>query len=155
MIGTVGENASLRRAICYKTPDNITLLGYTHPSSDAEIPANTPSFGKYGTIAAFRTAEDSQLEMQKKLCQHIVGMNPLKIGDKEKDEPKANKDDEICLIHQEFLSDPELSVADVLVENNLEIVDYHRFECGETERLKEPENAVNIQTESVNVTSKA
>jgi elongation factor Ts len=153
MIGTVGENASLRRAICYKTPDNITLLGYTHPSPEADIPADTPSFGKYGTIAAFKTADGSPLEVQKKLCQHIVGLNPLKIGDKSKDEPKANKDDEICLIYQEFLSDPELSVADVLAENKLEVVDYHRFECGETERLQESTNAVNVQTESVNVTS--
>lgn len=34
MIGVVGENASLKRAICYKTPEAVRLCGYTHPAPE-------------------------------------------------------------------------------------------------------------------------
>jgi elongation factor Ts len=147
MIGTVGENASLRRAICYKTPDNISLSGYTHPSPATEVPIDSLSFGKYGTMVAFKAGdgEENQLDVQKKLCQHIVGLNPLKIGDKSKDKPAENKDDEICLIYQEFLSDSDLNVEEVLTENKLEILDFQRFECGETEKIKDPLSPDNVQ----------
>lgn len=33
MIGTVGENATLKRAICYKVPESITLEGNHHTFS--------------------------------------------------------------------------------------------------------------------------
>lgn len=58
-------------------------------------------------------------------------MNPSKIGDAEKDKPVENKDDEKCLIFQEYLLDPDRTVEEVLKENEVEVVDYLRFECGE------------------------
>lgn len=58
-------------------------------------------------------------------------MDPKKIGTAV-EEPATNKDDEICLIHQEYLLDESITVKEVLEENKLEIVDFKRFECGET-----------------------
>lgn len=58
-------------------------------------------------------------------------MDPKKIGT-EDDEPAKNKDDEICLIHQEYILDENITVKEVLQENKLEITDFKRFECGET-----------------------
>jgi len=132
MIGTVGENASLKRAICYKTPEAIRLCGYTHPA-----PVNADGnlmLGKYGAIAAFNSNSEKTEEIlmvHRKICQHIVGMKPEKIGDAEADKPNKVKDDEKCLIHQEFLLDSELTIGDILQEHNVKIIDFQRFECGE------------------------
>lgn len=90
-------------------------------------------FGRYGAIVAFRSAE-TNLDLQKNLVQHIIGMDPNKVGEKGKDEPVENKDDEKCLIHQEYLLDPSATVGEILQENQLEVVDFQRFECGETSK---------------------
>lgn len=132
MIGTVGENASLNRAICYKAPQSINLTGYVHPSPSGDVPSDIPQYGKYGSILAFRnTNPDSNGEVAKKICQHVVGMKPARIGDKSRDEPAKDKDDETCLIYQEYLADPSYTVGEVLEANNVEVVDFQRFECGE------------------------
>lgn len=132
MIGTVGENASLNRAVCYKAPEHINLTGYVHPSPSGDIPSDIPQYGKYGSILAFRTtSSDSNGEVAKKICQHVVGMKPARIGDKDRDEPAKDKDDETCLIYQEYLAEPNYTVAEVLEANHLEVVDFQRFECGE------------------------
>ncbi|CAO1360024.1 unnamed protein product [Diamesa tonsa] len=140
MIGSVGENAMLKRAICYKAPETIRLSGYTHPAPEVEVAENTIMLGKYGTIAAFNSNIENTEEIRqvhKKICQHIVGMKPQKIGDKEKDEPNEVKDDETCLIHQEFLLDPEQTIGEILQEHNIKIIDFQRFECGENSKMIE------------------
>lgn len=131
LIGTVGENASIKRAICFKTNEELQLSGYAHPAPATDVPPNTTQVGKYGTIVAFRGNTTGE-EVQKNLCQHIIGLRPKKIGEYGKDEPVANKDDETCLIHQEYLIDDDKTVGEVLQENDLTIIDYQRFECGES-----------------------
>lgn len=136
LIGTVGENTNLRRAICYKVPESLQLVGYTHSTSDQQQVAGTFFKGKYGAIAAFRStteAGEDRLEVQKQILQHIVGLNPQKVGNKETDEPAKVKDEETCLIFQEFLMDPDVTVGELLEENGLEVVDFQRFECGESQ----------------------
>uniref|UniRef100_A0A1A9WZZ2 Elongation factor Ts, mitochondrial n=1 Tax=Glossina brevipalpis TaxID=37001 RepID=A0A1A9WZZ2_9MUSC len=141
LIGTVGENAAIRRAICFKVNNDLKLSGYAHPQA-ASITStqNVTQVGKYGTIVAFRSPHQDD-ELQKNLCQHIVGLNPQKLGEEGKDEPQNNKDDETCLIHQEYLVDEERTVGEVLKENNLEIIDYQRYECGEVAKNEELEKA--------------
>lgn len=105
-----------------------------------DVAENTIMLGKYGTIAAFNSNIENTEEIRqvhKKICQHIVGMKPQKIGDKEKDEPNEVKDDETCLIHQEFLLDPEQTIGEILQENNIKIIDFQRFECGENSKMSE------------------
>lgn len=131
MIGTVGENASLRRATCFKVSDAITLAAFTHPpiKSSTEV-----HLGKFGSIVALENKnanDENTVEIQRNICQHIVGMNPLKIGVLGSDKPTENKDDERCLIFQEYLLDSSVTVAEVLQENNISILDFHRYECGE------------------------
>ncbi|XP_073827139.1 elongation factor Ts, mitochondrial [Musca autumnalis] len=131
LIGTVGENASIKRAICFKVSNDLQLSGYAHPQTTSAIcPQNVTQLGKYGAIVAFRGNKIDE-ELQKNLCQHIVGLNPKKVGEEGKDEPNANKDEETCLIHQEYLIDDDKTVGEVLKENNVAIIDYQRFECGE------------------------
>uniref|UniRef100_A0A1Q3FBV9 Elongation factor Ts, mitochondrial n=1 Tax=Culex tarsalis TaxID=7177 RepID=A0A1Q3FBV9_CULTA len=134
MIGTVGENASLNRAICYRAPADVKLTGYVHPAPADDSTPDVPAFGKYGSLLAFRhTSADSSNDnsVARKICQHVVGMKPARIGDKSRDKPAADKDDESCLIYQEYLADPSYTVGEVLEANQLEVVDFQRFECGE------------------------
>ncbi|XP_053694670.1 elongation factor Ts, mitochondrial isoform X1 [Sabethes cyaneus] len=138
MIGTVGENATLNRAVCYKAPESVNLTGYVHPSPVEEVPSDIPQYGKYGSILAFKSNNpDSNGEVAKKICQHVVGMKPDRIGDKSRDEPVADKDDEPCLIFQEYLADPAYTVAEVLEANQVEVVDFQRFECGEKSKAED------------------
>lgn len=146
MIGTVGENATLRRAICYKAPEAVRLYGFTHPAPESSLVDGQVSMGKYGTIAAFNSNIEHTPELQdiyKKICQHIIGLNPSKIGDAEKDKPNETKDDEKCLIYQEFVLDPEVTVGELLAENNIKIIDFQRFECGEKDLIAEQSQAAN------------
>ena len=133
MIGVVGENATLKRAICYKTPEAVRLCGYTHPAPENFVEGSM-MIGKYGSIAAFNSNSEKTEEIReihRKICQHIVGMKPEKIGNAEEDKPNEVKDDEKCLIHQEFILDPEMTIGDILQGNNIKIIDFQRFECGE------------------------
>lgn len=58
-------------------------------------------------------------------------MDPQKIGNPQTDEPHNNTDEEQCMIYQEFLLDPSVSVQQLLAEAHAEIVDFARFEIGE------------------------
>lgn len=149
MIGTVGENASLRRAICFKTIDSIKLSGYTHPTTTTDVPTGSILFGKYGAVLALKLNENSSVDnvdLKKNLCQHIVGMNPVKLGVKDVDEPNENKDEETCLIHQEFLLDPSVNVGELLEENQIEIVDFQRFECGQSVGKSDDNKSENLSS---------
>ncbi|OQV23655.1 Elongation factor Ts, mitochondrial [Hypsibius exemplaris] len=100
----------------------------------------------------------SSEDIGRQLCQHIVGMNPESIGkmdddvpevivpvrkeavvdtrgEGENDEPVEEvvpvaADDESRLIYQEFLTEPTMTVRDVLEQNNMEVLDFVRFELG-------------------------
>ncbi|CAG4943854.1 unnamed protein product [Colias eurytheme] len=134
-IGSVGENAVLRRAECWKANSNdVKISAYTHPAP--AVPGDY-SAGKYGALLAYKQPNDVE-DIGRQLCQHIVGCAPLKIGNKEKDEQAKNSDDETCLIYQEYLLDPSYTVLEILEQNKVEIIDYVRFSCGESEEAAMP-----------------
>ncbi|XP_013133900.1 PREDICTED: elongation factor Ts, mitochondrial isoform X5 [Papilio polytes] len=134
-IGSVGENAVLRRAECWKANNSdVKIAGYTHP---APAVLSDYSAGKYGALLAYKQGKDHE-DIGKQLCQHIVGCAPTKIGDKELDKPSKNSDDETCLIYQEYLLDPSYTVDEVLQENKIEVIDYVRFSCGEVAEASMP-----------------
>ena len=68
-IGTLGENLSVKRALCMNVPSDVYLSGFTHPASTESGPV---SYGKYGALLAFKTEENKD-EIGKQLCQHIIG----------------------------------------------------------------------------------
>lgn len=130
LIGNIGENATLRRATCFKVADSIQLAGIAHPEPE-ETTESLAQVGKYGTIIAFKSNGEAPSGIPKKLCQQVIGMNATRVGDKEKDVPSADKDSEPCLIFQEFLLDPTVRFDELLDQNKIEILDFQRFECGE------------------------
>lgn len=142
-IGSLGENISVKRGLCMTVDPSIQLVGCTHPAPVNPLPA---SFGRYGALLAFQCqSENQQLGLQ--LCQHIIGMNPSKIGNAEGDEPLSNSDEETIMIHQDFLLDPSLSVQQVLLGAHAEVIDFARFEMGEsTESNEDIDQATSVKT---------
>ncbi|KAK3866049.1 hypothetical protein Pcinc_028389 [Petrolisthes cinctipes] len=124
-IGNIGENMGLPRATRVSAGHDISLVGYCHPST-IDQDTNT---GKFGAILAVKT-NNSISQVAKQLCVHVIGMNPRAIGSP--DDPKAeNPEEESLLIHQEFLSDPTRTVAQVLDDEKMEVIDFIRYETGE------------------------
>lgn len=82
-------------------------------------------------------------------------MNPDKIGEKGKDEPTPDKDDEKCLIYQEYLLDTSVMVDEVLNEHNIEIIDFQRFECGKSDKeaIVEKNNFATETATAINIHS--
>ena len=146
-IGLVGENMVLKRAILMSTSSDILLSGYSHP---APASLDEPMLGKYGAMVAICSKDKKPLteeshDLGKQLCQHVVGMNPSIIGDCEKDQPQENADDETVLIYQDFLLDPESKVQEVLDQRNIQVLDFVRYECGETQAEADENSAAAAQ----------
>ena len=137
MIGSVGENAALRRAVCFKVPQSVQLIGMAYPSPNI-VADNEVQSGSIGAIVGIRSQTEVTDELKKNLCLQIIGSNPLKVGNKEQDKPSKDADDETCLIFQEYVFDPTIKVGQLLEERQIEIVDYQRYKCGE--RLDSEEN---------------
>ncbi|XP_051168786.1 elongation factor Ts, mitochondrial [Leptopilina boulardi] len=132
-IGTVGENIAIKRALCMSVSSDVKLIGCTHPTPINPLPV---SFGKYGSLVAYKSAEpNEQLGIQ--FCQHIIGMNPTKIGDPNADNPNTNAEDENVMIYQNFLFEPKLTIRELLIDSQAEILDFARFEMGEVTEVKE------------------
>lgn len=80
-IGNLGENITLRRAMCLNTRDTgLNVMGLTHPSNTG---SNSHS-GKYGSLLIYRKQPDtekinqksmdsSHSEILRQMCQHIIG----------------------------------------------------------------------------------
>lgn len=98
--------------------------------------------GKYGSIVIFTRNKEESLEpdrlseISQKLCQHVIAMNPIKIGNPEEDKPLEEVEDERIMIHQEFLSDPLITVSQYLQDTGVTVIDYARIECGEKEQVE-------------------
>lgn len=58
-------------------------------------------------------------------------MNPSRIGDAKIDEPVNNVEDELTMLYQEFLFNPSLCIQDLLQTEQVEVLDFVRFEMGE------------------------
>ncbi|KAJ1526264.1 hypothetical protein ONE63_009419 [Megalurothrips usitatus] len=146
-IGVLGENMILKRALLVSANENILLSGYSHPAPQQQ---SEIWLGKYGALVAYNTKDkqplsESNSDFGKKLCQHVIGMKPKSVGNPETDKPQENADDETVLIYQDYLLDPETKVKDVLDETNVEVLDFARFECGESDVDDAEETAARAQ----------
>lgn len=134
MIGLVGENASLRRAVCFKVPDAIQLTGMAYPTTSNTLAVDSSvQLGAYGTILGLRATQTVSDELKKNLCMQVIGMNPQKVGSQQQDKRSTDKDDETCLIYQEYLfgGDESIEVGDILAKSEVDVVDFQRYRCGE------------------------
>lgn len=142
-IGTLGENASLRRAICFKGDTGVKIVGYAHPST--QEPSQI-MLGRFGAILAYKSQNDENSDkISRQICQHIVGINPKKIGS-DKDEPNKSADDETCLIYQDFVMDEGFKVGEIMKEYGIDVIDFKRIECGENEEVFGAQRLENVET---------
>lgn len=159
-IGQIGENMSLRRGIFVNAPSDSIIGSYVHSAvANPKAAAQSGKFtlGKYAALVLFkRTGEPKSglpsSDIGRRLSQHVVGMNPLRVGTynpptaeelEAKQEQEASRDGTVIeaetdgetleeeMLKQEYLLDPSLRVGDFLIEENVEIVDFVRYECGE------------------------
>ncbi|XP_033189952.1 elongation factor Ts, mitochondrial [Bombus vancouverensis nearcticus] len=139
-IGRVGENINIRRALCMSVQPSVYLYGCIHPT-----PVNPVSslFGRYGAFVVLQSDKEKEI-LGTQLCQHIIGMNPTKIGDAKVDQPLDNVDDEPAMLYQEFLFNPAVSIQQLLQSEQTEILDFVRFEMGET--LKDKQELDSVET---------
>ncbi|CAI5688006.1 unnamed protein product [Oreochromis niloticus] len=126
-IGHLGENMSLKRAVTVGIPAEWKIGSYVHGgiSTQTEV-----AMGRYGALVIFQGGKEGEQEMLgRKLGQHIVGESPLSLG---------NMDDLPCgesetrLLPQTFLADPSRTVAQFLRGQQARVLDFVRFQCGET-----------------------
>ncbi len=88
------------------------------------------AMGRYGALVVFQGGKEGEQEvLGRKLGQHIVGEAPVSLG---------NMDDLPCgesetrLLPQTFLGDPSRTVAQFLRGQQARVLDFVRFQCGET-----------------------
>lgn len=125
--GRLGENMSVKRAVMVGVPAEWRIGSYVHGNvgSQQEV-----AMGRYGALVIFQGGKEGEQDMLgRKLGQHIVGEAPLSLG---------NMDDLPCgesetrLLPQTFLADPSRTVAEFLRGQQAKVLDFVRFQCGET-----------------------
>lgn len=75
---TVAENASFKRAICFKVNNDFNFSAYALPQTKSQdSKQNVAQVGKYGWISCNNVVE----ELNKNLSQQIFRMNPKKVNE--------------------------------------------------------------------------
>ncbi|XP_055014782.1 elongation factor Ts, mitochondrial-like [Boleophthalmus pectinirostris] len=126
VIGRLGENMSVKRAVTLGVPSDWHIGSYVHGSvpGQAEV-----VMGRYGALVVFQggpAGEEGALG--RKLGQHVVGEAPVALGNME-DLPCG--EGETRLLAQTFLGDPSRTVAQFLKGKQARVLDFVRFQCGE------------------------
>ncbi|XP_054882844.1 elongation factor Ts, mitochondrial [Poeciliopsis prolifica] len=126
-IGRLGENMSLKRAVTVGVPAEWHIGSYVHGNVSGQTEV---TMGRYGALVVFQGGKDEERHtLGRKLGQHVVGEAPLSLG---------NMDDLPCgesetrLLPQTFLGDPSRTVAEFLRGQQARVLDFVRFQCGET-----------------------
>ncbi|XP_062401289.1 elongation factor Ts, mitochondrial [Sardina pilchardus] len=126
-IGRLGENMSVRRAVCLSVPADWRMGSYVHGGAAAALMG--VAMGKYGALVVFQGgASDGADALGRKLAQHVVGEAPVALGNVD-DLPTGQS--ETRLLPQTLLWDSSLTVAQFLRQQNAKVMDFARFHCGE------------------------
>lgn len=128
-IGRLGENMSVKRAVMLGIPADWRIGSYVHGGVNNQTDV---AMGRYGALVVFQGGKEGEQEtLGRKLGQHIVGEAPLSLGNME-DLPCGES--ETRLLPQTFLVDPSRTVAQFLKGQQARVLDFVRFQCGETIR---------------------
>lgn len=125
--GRLGENMAVKRAVTVGVPAEWRIGSYVHGGVGGQTEV---AMGRYGALVVFQGGEEAEQQtLGRKLGQHIVGEAPVSLG---------NMDDLPCgesetrLLPQTFLGDPSRTVAQFLRGQQARVLDFVRFQCGET-----------------------
>lgn len=136
-IGKLGENMTLKRAAWVKVPDGFYIGSYVHGAVHSPLLHNLV-LGKYGALVICETSEQKANleELGRRLGQHVVGMAPRSVGSLD-DEPGG--EEETKMLSQPYLLDPSITLGQYVQPRGVSVVDFVRFECGESEEAAEAE----------------
>ncbi|VDN09459.1 unnamed protein product [Dibothriocephalus latus] len=159
-VHTVGENMAVSRAVSMKlAPEEKTskIMAYCHMSTaGGKRNLRNVQFAKYVAFIRYRLLkaadeaaaasgrQDRAAQVGLQLCQHIVGMNPrpgLKLSP-----PADNPDDERCLLLQKFLLDESMDIRTLLEQNNIQLEEFLRMECGQEDEEEPGDQATASST---------
>jgi len=174
-IGNLGENMILRRSVLLRATEGEQFATYVHARLGKETRAQ---MGKFAAILKYKTdgTDQGHETIARRICQHVVGMNPLSLGDindevvkreiveeafdievKEGEDEKMVSPDNLMpviekdtrLLFQEYILDPSRVVKEVVVDHGITILDFVRFQCGEEiKRDVEPAEELQQQQQS-------
>ncbi|XP_061746502.1 elongation factor Ts, mitochondrial [Nerophis ophidion] len=126
-IGRLGENLSVKRAVTVSVPDEWRIGSYVHGGVAGQTEV---AMGRYAALVVFQGGQEGQEEsLGRQLGRHIVGEAPASLGNMD-DTPGGES--ETRLLPQTFLGDPERTVAQVLKGQQARVLDFVRFQCGES-----------------------
>ncbi|RXM95110.1 Elongation factor Ts, mitochondrial, partial [Acipenser ruthenus] len=91
--------------------------------------ASPASYTKYAALVVCHGEAGTLPEIGRRLGQHVVGEAPSSLGSLE-DQPCG--DLETRLLAQSFLPDPSRTVGQYVQERGVRVLDFVRFECGES-----------------------
>ncbi|KAJ8260311.1 hypothetical protein GJAV_G00179510 [Gymnothorax javanicus] len=128
-IGRLGENMTLRRAVTVGVPADWRIGSYVHGAGPGAGSAGGVVMGRYGALVVYQGGRGGAESLGRKLAQHVVGEAPVSLGNAS-DLPCG--DSETRLLPQSLLSDPTRTVAEYLAEEEARVLDFVRFQCGET-----------------------
>jgi len=151
-IGNLGENMILRRSVLIRAAADERFATYVHARVGKHADAQ---MGKFAAVLRYKTdgTDESHETIARRVCQHVVGMNPLTLGDINDEVVKREIHDDVFdievkegvdeqmvspdklmpvvekdqrLLFQEYILDPSRVVKEVVLDHGITIVDFLR-----------------------------
>lgn len=123
--GGLGENLSVKRAVTVGVPADCHIGSYVHGAVGGQTEV---AMGRYAALVVFQGGKEEEV-LGRQLGQHVVGEAPRSMGHMD-DVPGGES--EHRLLAQTFLLDPSRTVAQFLSGQQARVLDFVRFQCGET-----------------------
>jgi elongation factor Ts len=150
-IATIGENMTLRRM---GTLEGETVASYIHNPA-------APNMGKIGVLVAATGSGDAVQEIARDIAMHVAALNPAGLDETSLDPALVEREkqvqiekaresgkpdnviekmiegrmrkfyEEVCLVKQSFVKNPDLTVEKAAAEAGATVTGYVRFQVGE------------------------
>lgn len=163
-ISRIGENMTLRRI---RLLEGDTIVSYVHNAA-------AEGMGKIGVLVSLTGPADKAQEIGRQIAMHIAATNPASLSDKDLDPALVDREkqvlteqaresgkpdaviekmiegrmkkffEEVTLLGQKFVINPDVTVAQAASEAGVEIAGYARVEVGEGIEKKEEDFAAEV-----------
>ncbi|MDB6178082.1 translation elongation factor Ts [Paracoccus sp. Z330] len=163
-IARIGENMTLRRM---HVLEGSTIVSYVHNSA-------AEGMGKIGVLVALNGPEDKAKEVGKQIAMHIAATNPASLSEADLDQELVEREktvlteqaresgkpeaviekmiegrmkkffEEVTLLGQKFVVNPDVTVAEAAKEAGVEVTGYARVAVGEGIEKKEEDFAAEV-----------
>lgn len=163
-IARIGENMTLRRMVAVQGDH---VVSYVHNAA-------APGMGKIGVLVALKGDADKAQELGKQIAMHIAATSPASLSEADLDPALVEREksvlteqaresgkpeaviekmivgrmskffEEVTLLGQKFVINPDVTVAQAAAEAGLEVTGYARVAVGEGIERKEEDFAAEV-----------